>query len=479
MIRWLFLAHRYLGIATCLLMVAWCASGVVMLYVHYPSLSAAQRLQYLQPLNWNGCCSVRDGSVPDNLEIEHFDIEMAGTRTLLRLKPVGSKESVIDLDDGRLLTSWSTRDAEEVAAAFGRTAGCACSARLQGVVNYDQWTVAGDFNSARPLFLFSLDDPARTQLYVSSADGKVVQVTTGNQRLWNWLGAIPHWLYFSRLRHNPQLWNQVVIWTSVAGSLLTLIGLYIGVRQWLRAPAGRWSPYKGVSFWHHIPGLIFGLFLLSWVASGLLSMNPWGLLDSDRGRPIDEILHGQPFTGAQVKELVRNLRNAPLLPDVVSVESVPLMGKLYVAVTTQRGTRWRFDDQIRSARLTDADWTNITRRLGGATSRRPKLLTEGDAYYFDRHDRDTQLPVYRIIAGDAEETRYYLDPLTGSLIASFDSNARWYRWLHQGAHTLDFSAALRTRPHWDVLMIILLLGASTISVTGAILGVRRVYRAIA
>lgn len=479
MTRWLFLAHRYVGIATCLLMVAWCASGVVMLYVRYPSLSPAQRLQHLQPLDWNRCCTVSDTSLPDELEIERFNVEMVGARALLRLKPVAGKESVIDLSDGRLLTALSARDATGVAATFARTAGCSCSPHLQGVVDYDQWTVSGDFNSARPLFLFSLDDPARTQLYVSEVDGKVVQVTTGSQRFWNWLGAIPHWLYFTGLRHNPRVWSQVVIWASVAGSLLTLIGIYIGVRQWLRAPSGRGSPYKGVAFWHHIPGLIFGLFLLSWVVSGLLSMNPWGLLDSDGGRPGAKLLHGAPFTGAQVKTLLHKLWDPALLPDVVSVESTPLMGRLYVAATTQRGARWRFDPQAHSARLQNTDWTDITRKLGGDTSREPDVLMEGDAYYFDRNDRETLLPVYRIVAGDTQKTRYYLDPLTGEVVASFDNNARWYRWLHQGAHTFDFTATLRRRPHWDVLMIVLLVGAGAISVTGAVLGVRRIRRSIA
>ena len=41
MLRTLILTHRYVGVATCLLFVMWFASGVVMMYVGFPQLTAA------------------------------------------------------------------------------------------------------------------------------------------------------------------------------------------------------------------------------------------------------------------------------------------------------------------------------------------------------------------------------------------------------------------------------------------------------
>jgi hypothetical protein len=98
----------------------------------------------------------------------------------------------------------------------------------------------------------------------------------------------------------------------------------------------------------------------------------------------------------------------------------------------------------------------------------PELLTEGDAYYFGKSG-----DVYRIIGDDEQQTRYYFDPVTAQLVATFDGNDRGYRWLHQGLHTLDFTAALRERPLWDVLMLILLSGAITIAATGTYAGWRK------
>jgi hypothetical protein len=84
------------------------------------------------------------------------------------------------------------------------------------------------------------------------------------------------------------------------------------------------------------------------------------------------------------------------------------------------------------------------------------------------------LPVYRVILNDEQRTRYYLDPANGALLQRADANGRWHRWLFGGLHRLDFTALMRTRPLWDVLVLVLMLGGLGISVTGCYLGVRRV-----
>ena len=51
MIRACILTHRYVGIATCLLFAMWFGSGMVMMYVGFPELTAEERLRGLTPLN--------------------------------------------------------------------------------------------------------------------------------------------------------------------------------------------------------------------------------------------------------------------------------------------------------------------------------------------------------------------------------------------------------------------------------------------
>src|SRR5690606_40141415 len=54
--RLTYLAHRWTGVAGCLLMALWFVSGVVMLYVGYPKLTPWERLGALPALSVPGCC---------------------------------------------------------------------------------------------------------------------------------------------------------------------------------------------------------------------------------------------------------------------------------------------------------------------------------------------------------------------------------------------------------------------------------------
>ena len=76
MIRWLFLLHRYLGIGVGALMVMWCVSGVVMMYVAYPQLDEEGRLRHLAPIAWTGCCKTTDDVLADAVAVSDFQIEV-------------------------------------------------------------------------------------------------------------------------------------------------------------------------------------------------------------------------------------------------------------------------------------------------------------------------------------------------------------------------------------------------------------------
>ena len=48
--RILIVVHRWIGITLCLLFAVWFASGMVMMYVPFPSLLVAERLEYSLPV---------------------------------------------------------------------------------------------------------------------------------------------------------------------------------------------------------------------------------------------------------------------------------------------------------------------------------------------------------------------------------------------------------------------------------------------
>src|ERR1700722_8983288 len=116
-IRWLFLLHRYLGIAVGLLMTMWCVSGVVMMYASYPQLDENSRLHHLTPIRWDNCCKISDRVLTDDDPVSEFQIEMLAGRPVLHLRS-GAGSRLIDLTTGSAINGVSLEQAAAVAAPY-------------------------------------------------------------------------------------------------------------------------------------------------------------------------------------------------------------------------------------------------------------------------------------------------------------------------------------------------------------------------
>jgi hypothetical protein len=472
--RALILAHRYLGIAIGLVMLMWFASGIVMLYVPYPALTEHTRVSALEPIRWQACCGSPSHPFGADQPVERVRVESAAGVLIVRFTVPGELETFASIDSsGRALTL-DAAQIRAIAAATARRLGVAGATQpaTQETIVRDQWTVSGEYNRDRPLILFGFDDPQRTHLYISSRSGRVVLWTTARQRFWNRLGAVPHWIYPTVLRSKVKVWAQVVIWAAVLGVLLTTFGLYLGVVQFrLRGPRP-FSPYPGLWYWHHTLGLLFGVFTLTWVVSGLISMNPWGFLDSSPPRPSGPSEHA--ITWHDIQDSLPRLAASPEASNTVSVVTAPMSGHLFWIVTKQGGTQTRLDATGHAAPVSEQDLQGAAQQLAapyGVAS--AMLLQHEDAYYY-RHRDPIVLPVYRAILDDEDHSRLYLDPLSGRLLAGFDGDGQWQRWLFDGLHRLDFSAALRASAAWNALIVLLLLGGVAGSGTGVYLAVRRI-----
>ena len=223
-------------------------------------------------------------------------------------------------------------------------------------------------------------------------------------------------------------------------------------------------------YWHHITGLVFGVVTLAFVASGLVSMHPWGFLESrgiaaERGR-----LEGTAPRWKAVETSLDALRAHAI--NAVHVSLSRSGGDLYWLATKADGGVTRLDATGNPAPVGDAELTTAAARLAGANGiAEQRLIGEPDTYFVGSGGK---LPVYRVILKDDEQTRYYLDPNTGALVQRADTTGRWRRWLFSGLHRLDFAEWMRVRPFRDVLMWLTLLGGLAVSVTGVYLAVRRV-----
>ena len=101
MVRLLFLIHRYLGIALGVLMVVWCLSGIVMMYVPYPSLERDMRFAGLAPLGAVPCCTMEGQYFPDDdAAIRSFQIEVQDGAALLTATNEGGRSYIMDISAG-------------------------------------------------------------------------------------------------------------------------------------------------------------------------------------------------------------------------------------------------------------------------------------------------------------------------------------------------------------------------------------------
>jgi uncharacterized iron-regulated membrane protein len=457
--RVLILIHRYLGIFISIVVLLWCLSGVVMMYVQYPEYTRPEQLAHLELLDLDSCCDL-PGDWPEDFSFTYAEIESFLGNPVLRLAS-GREIWSIDLSSGKLIGQIDALVARSVAERLARG-----QAVYKGQKQRDQWTVAGDYDVHRPLHHFALQDDADTEWYVSGTTGQLVLRTTARERFWNRLGAVVHWLYPTQLRRHVLAWSQTVIWLSIAGTFLTLAGLYVGVARYCK---GRGSLYRGWLLWHHYAGLVFGLFTLTWMVSGLLSMTPFGALSGREFSVEHENLRGGEQNYGHVVSSLANLDRNLVAPDTVRLTSSMFAGE-FAWIAWSKGA---VATRVGAALPVDRLKTQATRVRPQIHIRSLGLIDQPDAYYYSHHDIRT-FPVLRIVYEDGE--RFYLDTISGELLGAMDSSRRWARWLFHGLHRGDFAAWARRRPLWDLIMLFLLAGVTLGATTGTFLAGKRMAR---
>ena len=457
--------HRYLSVLAGVLMTVWCLTGAVMIYVAYPRVTAAERLQGLTPLDLSRCCKVDGLGIADAEPVRRFTLTMAAGTPVLRLTTLAGDQQ-FDLAVGRRLGPADAQRAAAVAAEFAGRRGVAGAARAPELIERDQWTVA---MTGGPFWRVAFDGGA--VVYVRQATGEVVQETRRAERALNWIGAIPHWLYPTLLRQHEAAWRHTVAAAALLAAFLTVTGICVAVaRQRRRSDEG--AAVSRLEQWHHNLGLMFGLIALVWLGSGL----SWAKLGALPAAPptVDgrALLAGQPMTWGQVRALVAAAPKLGLPVAAVEIAAAPFGGRAYMSARSP-GQHLRYDAR---GEIFGPDLMQIGAVLSAKDG--PGLasliqLNHEDGYYFGIR-QPVRLPVWRAVLRDPDRTRLYIDQASGQLLRQVNASDRAYRWWHQGLHRLDFNTGLRRRPLWDVVLLMLLAGVTALSALGAWIGLRQI-----
>ena len=403
-------AHRWLGVAGCLLFASWFASGIVMIYARMPALEAAERRARLPPLYFSSARLGPAEAFHDASAVQQLRIGMFEDRPVYRAV-VRGRWTTIFADNGEPLAGLTP---EQAIAAAGRfvAAGAPRIHYDARIAEPDQWTLQS--RGLLPMHRISLGDEAGTVLYVSDRTGEIEMKTAARDRWLAYAGAVPHWLYLTPLRRNGRLWTNTVVWLSVAGCVMSLSGLVWGL------VVGRRSPYSGIMRWHHYAGLIFGVFTCAWIFSGLLSMDPWDWHPPTApSRAQREVVAGGAFALDRVTLVdVQRALNAMSAVGPRDVELVQFRGEMYLSTggrlvsvrRPERGVFARFDEAAIEHAAREA--------MPGTAAVESAWLYDYDSYYYDRRGGTLPLPVLRVKFADAAATWLYLDPSRGAIARS-------------------------------------------------------------
>ena len=519
--KWLILSHRYLGIALGLLFVVWFASGIGMIYARdMPSLTEELRLERLEPLEVE---SVRltpgeaaaqaglNGALGDGSgdALNRVTLVMVMGRPAYRLDSGGG--TTVFADTGEPLPGVGPDQAREVASRFMDVA-LESVEHEELLTRSDQWTLS--LRGQLPFHKLSIDDDRGTQLYVSPESGAVTLLTTRASRALAWVSAIPHWLYFTPLRVKQNLWTQTILWTAGLGCVLAILGITLGIvqfrfsRPFRLARVGSYIPYVGWMRWHYITGVVFGVLTLTWVFSGLLSMEPFGWA-SGPGLETGELrraLIGGPLDAESFPRIDADAWDGMLPRRVIKeITYRRILGEPYFVVrsTPARAAGTTTADQLlaegggegaaqpagvertlvaaetlelrKEPFAVDALMSRILETYPDVTIVEASLLDVYDSYHYSR-DQQAPLPILRVKFDDPNETWLYVDPASGQLSRSLHRLDRVERWIYHGFHSLDFGFWYYNRPVWDIGVIVLSLGGLASSAIGLFLGIRRLWR---
>ena len=469
-LRGLLLGHRWLGIVCALVFAVWFLSGAVMMYVGFPRLSEAERRAALPPL------ALAPGMIgPDATRAAaglagppaRIDLGMLGDAPVYRVLALDGTRTTVSGADGRVID----RVDPALFPSIARNHPAARTVEDLGAVTWDQWTVHQRLNPLRPFRLVALGDDAGTRLYLSERTGEIALDTTAPERFWNWLGAVPHWIYLTPLRAEPALWRDVVLWVSGFAIAVAVSGYILGLSRLRLRPryaTGRTTPYRGFAAWHHLGGLVGGTALLTFIVSGWLSMNPNRFFSPT----MPDAAALARYAGAEpVPFRFDPAEAARVCPDLKEIRFSRVGGvPLAVALCGEGAAR-----PCCGLAPPDPDILAVAlaRLMPGEAPPRIERIEAEDAYWYG--DRETRpLPVLRAVFADPAATWVHVDPGTGGILGRMDRSNRIFRWLFDGLHTLDFTRL--PRPVWDAVMLLWLSAGFLVAAAGIVIGWRRLRR---
>lgn len=473
--------HSILGSLLSLMFVMWFLSGFVMIFAGFPHASKKKEFAHLETITDEELKQLK--ALPSDLSGQLI-LEKRQGEIIYELTQVRGKEQIYDAKNLKAIDAYSREDVLSLARLFSGSEVLSFEKRME----LDQWMPWSYCQDWLPIYKCYIKDEAHTHLYISAVNGRVVQETTRKSRWAARLGAIPHWIYFKSVRLKTDFWLSLVYWISLLGVLASLSGLILGfIRLKRRRKRANWSDmsiYKKFWYkWHHITGFVFGLFVFTFILSGMVSVAeiPQFIAPTYNKQSARQVwtqkFDSKDSLRIAAKQIGETLSKES---DVKRIVWKTILDKNCLHVYTHELNSPEIyilenDSLIEKLAYSRMEIENWAKRVYKTSSFSLTLQNHDDNYYHVS-GLNRPLPVWKLQVNDADESSLYIHPQTAELIKSYTTNKRWHRWFYKGLHSFDFPFLVKHEWLRRLLLIVLSLGGTFVSVSALYLTWRMLRR---
>jgi hypothetical protein len=468
--------HQISGLVLSLMFVVWFASGIVLLFAGFPHASRNERFLHLKTFSQNHFYGLLAPSTKFKGRVE---LELTHNKPVYRVYTKRKAQQVFDAATLKPVADFTEKEARQLSVSFTKSG----IKEIVLINSLEQWIPWSYYKPLLPFYKCFINDADHTVLYISKKTGTIVQKTNKKNRLLAWIGAIPHWIYFSKLRQNTGWWRFVVILISVVGIVVSASGIIVGFIR-IRKKRGI-TPYKKFWYkWHHLTGFFFGLFVFTFILSGFFSMvkvPDWlAFVNSEKREKISwnnklNLQHHHQTTPLQIWKALEQKTGIRKIA-WKTIHGTPAYF-VYYNNYQQPQMYWLINNKIEKARSYTMKQikqlaANKFKNLTFSTS----IQKEYDNYYSASAMHYLPYPAFKIKLNDTSKTWLYINPATGEEIRRLTKNQRIHRWLYRFLHTFDLAILKKSDGIRKTILFILSIFGMAVSFTGLLLSIKWLNR---
>nr|WP_321522656.1 PepSY domain-containing protein [uncultured Macellibacteroides sp.] len=457
----------------------WFITGLVLIYHSFPDVSQSQKYEKMDVLP-DSLLDINTvfAQLPESdINIKSLSLRCFQGQPLFTVETKDSTYTICN-DTTQSVNPVTRETIESIANKWVE----APIVKIDTLNERDIWIMYSRYASEMPIYKFYFDDEDKHQLYIASRSGEVQQFTNREQRFWAWVGSIPHKLYIPALRKNADNWVLALTFGGIIALIAALSGMYVGIyairKQYVTKKIIK-SPYKKSCYkWHHISGLIFGVFLITFAFSGAMALQripQWIIKTHGDYRITGSQVRGKRLPMPSYLLDYRTLKAK--YPDIKTVEwSYFQDTPIYNIVTGDEEVCIDASSAVvKELNLPREQIEKAVRNIHGKDeSFSVSIIDSYEEYYLSR-EKDLPLPVYKIEVNNVDKSCYYIDPKTGDF-KYLNQSRKAKKWVFSGLHYLNIKCLIERPVLWTIAIWILCLGGVCVSLSGVWLGIKYIIR---